>query len=214
MSWPDTTDLNNYLIAAGLISAGITDTESELDLAGAIDAAVEQWNDETRYWPFQSTGTAQARRYTPPTGGILDLNGGLVALTSLYIDVTYTSAGTAYTNLQHFRLIPRDAPQRSRPWTGVEFLWSPQNVSDGEIEITGTWGYCLAANLPARASRGVLALAALELVPQIQQALTQGIVRWTEGDRSKQYADLPGAIGGWQAAANNDLRHFRRMRVA
>lgn len=214
MGWPTSSDLQNYLKAGGLMALDPTATELLLDFSGALNAAVERWNDETRYWPFLSTGTDEARRFLPPTQMLLDLNGGLVALTSLMIDVTYTSSGTAYTSLQHFKLLPRDAPQKRAPWTLIEFTWSPWSVYDGEIEIAGKWGYCLDANLPESAKRGVLAYAASDLAPQIQRGISGGTLKWTEGDVSRQYAALDDSRKDWEALANAAALRYRRARIA
>lgn len=215
MAWPTSDDLQTYLKAAGLIALDPTATELLLDYSGALSAAIERWNDETRYWPFLSAGDAtEARRFSPPGGSLLDLNGGLLTLTSLTVDVTYTSSGTVYMNQQHFKLLPRDAPQKTAPWTLIEFTWSPWNVSDGEVEIAGEWGYANSANLPESARRGVLAYAASELAPQIQRGISGGTIKWTEGDVSRQYAALDDSRKDWETLAESAAARYRRLRIA
>src|SRR5512146_1155633 len=176
MAWPTSSDLLVYLRASGLVSSTLTSTEELLDFSGAVSAAIDQWEDETGWSPFVSTGAVEYRRFLPPIGALLDLGGGLLTLSTLAVDCTYTNgSGTAYTDLLHFRLLPRDAPQKTAPYTHIEFLWSPQSVTDSEVVVSGTWGYCTDANLPSAAKRGVLALAACELMPQLKEATTAGV---------------------------------------
>jgi hypothetical protein len=192
MGWPTSTNLEDYLQAAGLIDLTPTTAQGLLDLAGALAAAIERWDDLTGYWPFMSTGVDQKRIYTAfPLRDVLDLDNGLLSLSAMIIDVTYTnSEGTQKTHLQHFKLMPRNAPELGKPYTYIEWLWPMQTVSDSEIEITGKWGYCLEANLPDSAKRGVLALAALELMPQLQSWIRRRIcgVNWQTAPSSSTAA--------------------------
>jgi hypothetical protein len=199
-----------------MISTTPSDTEGMLDLDGALTSAIEHWNERTGYWPFLCTGTDEARRYiADPFCSLMDFNGGLLSLTSLYIDVTYTSPGTPYINNFNFKLFPRDAPQRVKPYTYVQFINTPRNVWNGEVEIVGKWGYCLDANLPAGARRGVLALAAIELLPQLREMSSGGLKAWKEGDRDKDFTTIDASIKAWESVVDTAMKAFpRRMRIA
>lgn len=217
MGWPTVAEFQVFLTAAGIMASTPTDLQLLLDLDGALDAAVEEFNDRTRYWPFLSTGIDEARRFIgdPLAPRYLDLNGGLLTLTSLITNVTYTnSAGTLETQTLNFRLCPRDAVQRGRPYTYVEFLSDPAYVDDGEVLITGTWGFTTAANLPDSARRAVMAIASITLLPQINQAATQGLLRWREGDVEKQFGKAAEMAGTWGLIADQAINRYRRTRVA
>lgn len=225
MAWPTSDDLLEHLQAAGLVGTTPTSLQDLLDLEGAIQAAEDAWEDMTGYSPFVASATDSTRRFLPSFPArqdrypVLDLlaspsGSGLVAVpTSLTVDVTYTSAGTAYTNLQDYRLLPRDVTAGAQPYTAIEFLTAPLNVSDGEVVIVGKWGYCTSANLPDLARRAGLALAALDLMPQLEPALARGLVRWTEGDVTKQYAETSQGGTFWQSYAEKAAARFRRFRV-
>jgi hypothetical protein len=216
MPWPDATELQNYLTAAGLMATPATAMQGMLDLEDAIAAAIEQWDDATGYDPYLSTGVEEIRAFrSPAPGNILELRSGLLMLTELRVDVTATvGSGTVYTNGTHFRLLPRDASQKVKPYTQVEFLWSPGSPGWGEIAIEGLWGYTTDGYLHSTSRRGVLAMAALELLPQINQAVGQGLLRWTEGDVTKQYGAAKDIIGVWEAVIARALAPYRQLRVA
>lgn len=204
MPWPDAVEFKSFLTLAGLLTDANVSLENLLDLEDLIAAAVERWNEATGYVPFLSTGDAQEIRTFPSPfpARILDLapyQGGLVGFTSLTVGVTSTiSSGTVYTTDYHFRLLPRDAAQRKKPWTQIEFLYSPGSPWDGEVDIKGEWGYCTEANLPRSVRRAVMAMAALDCLPLLQPQFASGLVRWTEGDVTKQFASPEQAKIGWQ----------------
>lgn len=211
MPWPDAAEFTDFLTASGLISSPPTALQSLLDLEDMLDAAVERWNEMTGYYPFLSNGDTQEIRTFPSPfpARILDFapyQGGLVAFTSLTVGVTSTvSSGTAYTTDYHFRLLPRDAGQRKKPWTQIEFLYSPGSPWDGEVDIKGEWGYCTDANLPRSARRAVMALAALDCLPLLLAHFSSGLIRWTEGDVTKQFGSPQEAKAGWQALVDMGL---------
>lgn len=217
MPWPTVGELTTFLQASRLVSVPPTALENLIDFTGILDAAIERWEGLTGFSPYLTTGDAtEVRAFRSPwPANILDLNGGLLAITSLTVDVTNTvSSGTSYTAGLHFRLHPRDAAQRKVPWTQIEFLWSPGNPSDGEIEIEGEWGFTTEANLQSSAKRAVLALAAMEVLPQVNAAIAQGLLRWTEGDVTKQWGAGDKIMDGWQALVDKALYASpRRFRV-
>jgi len=212
MPWPDADEFANFLVGCGLRDNPPTAIQQGMDLDDALNSAVEKWNGLTHYWPFLSTGVDETRQFDPPTGRVLDLRGGLVSFTSLYTDQVFQSTDSLATgnqreNLRDFRLMPNDAPQENKPWTYIVTGW-PSSIDygfpgaygvspvAGSIGITGKWGYCLDANLPRSARRGVMALAAQELMPQIILEKTRGgLKRLSQGDSTKE----------WDFNAANDL---------
>lgn len=226
MAWPDAAELEDFLQAAGVIALTPTTLQALLDLDGAVEAAIDDWEEATGYHPFLSTGVDETRRFVPSPPArqdrypLLDLtNGpygsGLVAVpTTLTVDVTYTAAGTEYTHLQHYRLLPRSVTAGVKPYTSIEFLTAPLNVSDGEVVIVGKFGYCTEANLPALARRAVLAMASLHLLPQLEPSLARGLVRWTEGDVTKQFGESGStASSTWQSLSKDAAARYRRFKV-
>jgi hypothetical protein len=217
MPWPTTDELFRYLVGAGLNQFGQTQAQQMLDFQGALDGAVNIWNDRTHYWPFLSTAsTSEERRFDPPnTGCLLDFNGGLVTFTSLTVDLTYANAsGSARVNVRDFWLRPADAAPRKKPWTYaiMRHLWASHEPQS--IAVVGEWGYCTDANLPAAARTAVLAIAARQLLPQIQTQISRGgLIKLTEGDSSKQwgFAEL-GQL--WDGVVDRAVAQYARPRVA
>lgn len=195
MPLPTVEDLKDYLIAAGLYSDPPSAIQSRLDLEGANNAAIEKWQNITHYWPFMSDGNVNETRYfDPPNSRLLDLNSGLLQLVSLTTDLQYDatannslSTGTTRQNLRDFRLKPTDAPPRNKPWTYIEMGWWPCGVA-GSIAVTGEWGYCTTATIPAAAKRGMLSIAAGMLMPQITLQVSRGGLKMLQrGDEEKQW---------------------------
>ena len=227
MPLPTVEDLRDYLIAAGLYSDPPSAIQSRLDLEGALDAAVGRWNDLTHYWPFMSNGNTQETRYfDPPNSRLLDLNGGLLSLYALATDQQYEanssntvnnslSVGVTKQNLRDFRLKPLNAPAMGKPYTYMETGWWLGGVA-GSIAVTGEWGYTTSANMPAGAKRGILALAADLLMPQITMQVTRGGLSMLQrGDETKRW-DLSQLAEVWKSDLNGALTmgDFVRRRVA
>jgi hypothetical protein len=227
MPLPTVEDLKDYLIAAGLYSDPPSAIQSRLDLHGALDAAVRRWNDITHYWPFMSNGNTQETRYfDPPNSRILDLDGGLLSLYALATDQQYEanssnsvnnslSVGTTRQDLRDFRLQPLNAAAKGRPYTYMIIGWGPHGVT-GSIAVTGEWGFCTSANMPAGANRGILALAADMLMPQITMQVTRGGLSMLQrGDETKRW-DLSQLAEVWKSDLQGALMmgDFVRRRVA
>lgn len=223
MGLPTVEDLKDYLIAAGLYSDPPTAIQSRLDIEGALNAAVERWNDLTHYWPFMSNGDVNEVRYfDPKVSYLLNLDGGLLTLTSLSTDLVYEaggtnslSAGTPRLNFRDFRLKPTNASMKGRPWTYIETGWTQTGIV-GSIAVTGEWGYCTAANMPNGAKRGILAIAADLLMPQIAFQISRGGLSMLQrGDETKRW-DLSTLAEGWKSELNDvlTLNDYVRHRVA
>lgn len=204
------TELQQFLVAAGLVTNPIEGLEQYLELGQAIEAATEWLEEYSGYYPFVADAAASARRFSPGEDRLLLLRAGLLSVTwvktGLLID---GSGGTSLTRDQDYRLLPETAEHRGKPWTMIEFASVPSG-DPRSIEIKGSWGYCSAAT--AAASRAVLARATCELLPQIGQRLSEGVVKWREGDVERQYGDEPLAglrVQMDQAAMANAPRRVR-----
>jgi hypothetical protein len=226
MPLPIVEDLKDYLGAAGLYSDPPSAIQSLLDLEGALEAAIGKWNDLTHYWPFVSTGVSETRYFDPPNSHILDLDGGLLQMISLATEQQYESnssnavnnslsVGVTQQNLRDFRLKPLNATNKGKPYTYMEVGWYGWGVS-GSIAITGEWGFCTAANLPAAAKRGMLALAADLLMPQITFQISRGGLKMLKrGDEEKQW-DVKSLATVWKTDLSSALTmgDFVRVRMA
>lgn len=221
MGWPTESEFAHFLIGAGMLSQSVTALQGFLDFQGALDAAVERWNDLTGYWPFLSTGeTDEYRDFAQPNSGVLDLNGGLITFTSLTTGNEYLSYGSLQDgeeqlNVRDFRLMPMDAPQRKKPWTYAETGW--WGAGSGIIRVTGEWGYCNEANLPSAARRAVMALAAQQISPQVEAVRRQGgLVKLQRGDETKQWGAEVGQLESmWQGIVDAALvQGYVRIQVA
>lgn len=223
MGWPDVAEFTSFLQASGLYGlTSATAAQAKLDLQGALDAAVNMWNDLTHFWPFMSTGNLSEERYLEQApGSIIDLNGGLVGFSNLMTELHYDAAATessltsGFTPVleRDFHLAPRDARYRRKPWTWIQTDW----VTTGPVpvRVMGEWGFCTEADLPSSARRAVMALAALELLPQIQRQIMQGgLKRLTRGDETKEWAALDSIGKDWQGLIDKALASgFTRIRI-
>lgn len=221
MSWPTIEEFSAYLASSGLIATTPTALQGFLDLQGALDAGIEQWNERTHYWPFLSTGVTTEQRIFQPTGSdLIDLNGGLLTFTSLYTGKVYESTntlstGNAQLQYQNFLLKPTDAPQKVKPWTYLQIGFGFREV--GLIGITAEWGFCTNANLPESARRAVMALGAIELLPQIEQQLRPGgLIQLQRGDEMKRFGTLGEMVKAWQSQVDDTIKRggYVRLRMA
>lgn len=167
-------------LQALLETCGVYDEAWNLDLAGALNKATDDLQQDSGYKPFKAARDAQGnlieteRKFTPdgPTvrsytalvGGsrVLFLGTGLLSLSQLTID------GTEFTQDVHFWLEPESAIEEGEPFTRIRFDYGPRCKRQG-IAITGVWGFC--AELPETVYQGHLAKAALHLAPVISSRL-------------------------------------------
>lgn len=224
MPWPDVTEFTEYLQASGLYGISPTAAQLLLDLEGALAAGIEQWENMTRYWPFLSNGDINEGRFFDPDGSsIIDLNGGLLRFTSLSTDIAYDanvsgtisdySSGQERVDIRDFALAPSDAPSRKRPYTYIKCGWWTRGAP-ASIKVVGEWGYCIDRDLPKTARRAVMALAAMEVQPQIQRLISQGgLKRLTRGDETKEWGidDLRKAGLDWQSVADSAVKQYQRV---
>jgi len=186
--YPDANELVSFLLAAGMAVDAPPCGPVYLAAINALGSAVAEWEERTCWQPFLSSGQDSARVFDGPGAEILDLDGGLLSLTSL------TISGTAYTQNQQFTLGPQDAAARGRPFTYLDFGLPAYSQGGGygllsggflgfvpmgrrSIAVVGQWGRCNA--LPGDARQAVLTRAAEMLYPQRVAAMT-GVVSQTQ----------------------------------
>ncbi len=207
MSWLIADDLEAFLQAGGLIGVPLSSTEVLLDLAGAVSAAQERFEQEVQWFPFLKQNTDVTRYFDPNETRFLDLQGGLMTLTSVSI------AGVAQVENTDFFCMPKNANLRGLPVTYLEFARVPTGRR-GSIAVTGRWG-CV-ATLPDSVKQAVLGKAAVLLVPQIHAAFSRGLLRWREGDVEQSSGVEPFAslVQVWERGYAETVRHYRRLVMA
>ena len=173
MSLISGSEVQTFLEATLLIANPPSSTESLLDFSGAAMAAEEAFLQSVRWVPFVSDGSTQTRLFDPPSGRLLDLQGGLLSVSQI------TVSGMPLTvNLDVF-LSPQSADYTGLPYTGLEFF-RPAWGRKRSIAVTGVWGRV--TSLPDDVREALLAKAASLLAPQLQAYLSRGLTRWREGD--------------------------------
>ena len=155
MSYPTGDDLHAFLVQAGMIKANASDS---LDYSGYMDAAIQQWEQDSYYQPFLFSGSESQRTYDCPDGFFLDIQAGLMSASSVTLDGRVLVAGL------DFDLFPYNAPAKGKPYTAVRFRYFLKHYAffNADIKVTGNWGYC--STLPADVKQALLSLAASNLM--------------------------------------------------
>ncbi len=173
--YPDINELEDLLTSAGILAAS-AGAENKLFTEAYLDAAIEEWEHTTGWHPFLKDSQDVMRLFDPPGapnrhaatfgafawrggGRILELDGGLLTVTSLVVGYSSQTAGTALTANQQYWLLPRNAAAIAHPYQRVEFA-SPQWGQSGSIAITGKWGYCAEDAIPGSVRLAILCYAA------------------------------------------------------
>ena len=208
-----------------------------LDLEAKIAAAIADWETATGWRPylaardadgnplattrlFDPPGSSGAGRSSPGRGArCLYLRAGLLSLTSLAVGVVpdptgnYTdgigTAGTLLTQNLNFYLRPQDAGYRGEGFTEVEFL-SPIRGVPQSVAVTGVWGRTL--TLPGDVREAILQMAAMQCVPEMQMALSNGLVKiddvqFVTGDSSPLFV----IAEQWKASSRSLIQRKKRM---
>jgi hypothetical protein len=146
--------MNDYCSLSALkAKLGIDDTDDDGDLNDVIDAVSRQIDKETRR-RFYSTAADEVRYYTPKYSDMLFPQDDILSITSLECDIdsdgTYEESWTEDTD---YYLQPFNAALDGKPYTWIELAPNgsyafPKKVKKS-VKITGKFGYCAIADLPA-----------------------------------------------------------------
>jgi hypothetical protein len=212
-AWPTSTHLIQFLAGANLIDASPSGDAAELDYTGAVASGLADWESRTGFSPFMSAAADSDRYFSPDGTRVLDLCGGLVAITSVYTGVSTTSTGSAQTVNDDYYPMPLNASALGVPysWLKLACVWTGDPRS---LKITGRWGYCANAAIPEMAWQAVLRLSALSLREQLEGLHQRGagLVQLTEGDVTKRWE--PGrTFEPWDREAKRYVVQYRRNRV-
>lgn len=207
--WPTDSDL-----AARIESCGVVDTDCQqfqaIDLAAKIEAAIDTFEECTRWTPFLAGEEPTTRTYDWPAGGYLNLDGGLVSLTSV------ASGGQALTAGLHYVPKPDNAPQRKKPYTSLALragLSLPLGMSYGfrrTVEVTGVWG-CV-NSVPAGVFEAVLGYAAALCVPELALSISSGLYKMDDIQfAGSGVTPLSSERAMWEAAFQSAVTRFKRI---
>lgn len=151
---PTGLDLQERLVAAGIVSNPLATSETFTRYDLWAGAAKADWEKRTGRVPFVVDAADATRYYDPPgpharggwpnawVGGshLLELDNGLVSCTSLTIGYSPSAPGTVLTVNVGYWLKPVNAALNGRPSEWIEFS-SPQWGYPRSIVIVGKWGY-------------------------------------------------------------------------
>lgn len=203
-------------IAAFLLSDGIT-VPAGYAVSGYAESASSEFEQETGYVPFLSSGVDSPRTFDPPGaaplpsgysatfGGrrILLLRAGLLVLTSV------VSNGAALPATQ-YRLLPLNSLVINRPYQVVEFLvpiWGPAS----SLVLTGHWGF--SATVPDDVFQAILRIAAANILRDMGEANLLTPNKWVDGVSSESFdTDRYSNYGkAWHAYADRVISRYKRI---
>lgn len=142
---------------------GITDTDDDTDLEGAVEAASRHIDQVCGRWFYART--AETRYCTAEYSRVLSVD-DLLTLTTLQTDEDGDGTYEITWAATDYNLVPYTATQQTppKPYTEIETSDSglyafPRGIRRG-VKIVGDWGYCTEANQPPTLKRACLILAA------------------------------------------------------
>lgn len=214
MSWPTSSDLQDYLAAGGVTMPDGSAVSALVASDALIGAAVTLFEESTGWVPF--IGDTQTRYFDPPGypinglgswgggGVVLKLGAGLISVSSL------TIAGVTKTENTDFWLIRGTRPDM--PAFAIRFrLVVYGNPRD--IAITGEWGRM--ADSDDLANQAVLNLAAQMACRSIVDGFRSVPSEQREADVAEKWdADNIASIGeGFGAVAAPLIQVYKRKTV-
>lgn len=166
---------------------GVTVTAGDASISQMLNAALADLETITGYSPFISDGAVSALTMDFPKLApyVLPLPSPLLSLTSITVD------GAAYTENTDFTLEPvrKKGPKLRIAFYRTPFRWMRSVV------VSGTWGFCTAADLPADLFEAIMQLASGKILAAITAGeVTSSGESWTDGDVSKR--NVGGSTGG------------------
>jgi hypothetical protein len=181
---PTTTEVSNKLTVAGVTFDATLVTQSK------IDAAHAWFGHETGYWPFQSSGSDSTETFAPPgregKTWVSPRGGERILRLKLPLTgnpTTVVAAGTTQVLDTDYYVVrfkpggPIEALEFAKPLYGL-----PKSIS-----VTGKWGYCLAADLPALVYEAILDRACGMVLRDTLAMLAQLGSEWSEAQAKEQY---------------------------
>lgn len=219
-SYPGDQDLVDFLSCAGLWDSSMTDCVS-----GFAAAAAEQWEMETGYIPFLSSGASGTYYYDPPGsvskayqypwrggGKILEFDGSFISISAIDTGINFDNPTGSSVDLNRFiYFIPNNYSNRHLPIEGIEFTYQIWG-SPRSIRVKGVPGYTL--TLPHRVWLAILNKAAAMFIPVVQGFITNGVLEMREADVAERYgADMfQSFVDGFNRVWSASLTQYTKMR--
>jgi hypothetical protein len=219
-AYPTSGQIESFIRALGILTdeqlAALLDN---LDLAGVAEAAQAAWEADTGWLPFLKDTADVARRFNPPgpnrrgltRGGWdrIDLEAGLLSVTSVTTGYSLTDAGSALALEDDYFLWPANAAALFRPWTALEFnsyRWGQPE----SLRIVGAWGF--SDRIPADAWQAILRHGATIAYSEIALGVSGGATRWTEADITEEYAAgiFQQHLAAWEQQWRRAVMRYRR----
>lgn len=198
-AYPVGGDVWEFLIGAGLMETSPDAAQQFLDLDGAAEWARDHFENKTGRFvdtedvalyfdpPGPDTHNARGSAIAFMGGSrTLFLDSPLISLTSLTTGYSPDAAGDVLTEHVDFDLYPLNAASRNKPWEWIEFRarqWGPPR----SIVLVGKRGYRPDGTIPNGVWQPLVQGAAEHLGPQLQAALTKGVIEWSEADVKEKY---------------------------
>lgn len=180
-AYPEVEDVESQLAAIEVtLPAGF-------DVEPYLYAAIKEWEDGTRYWPFLAAEEAEFKYSPPGANDKGELRGGArkLLLDRGFIAISEVLWGeTILTVDEDYRLLPTNAPYDSRPYTAIELMWTKRGKPDS-ITITGEPGYC--AELPAQVWLAIRDLAAGRALEALKEGILANPTDYKEGDIAEKF---------------------------
>lgn len=226
-TYPTQLELEDYIRSLGVINPRTVDEALALMRLGQkADAIRPDWESRTAYTPFLKDVSDVTRYYDPPGpeqdgarrggGRSLQLNAGLVTLTSLTVGYTPTAAGQVLTNGADFDLTDAgggyNAAAEDRPYECVEFRYR-QFGAPRSIKIVGKWGY--SAAIPGDAWDAMLKYGAYLSFEELTLQISRGLfsrrnlnseVRYGGGGTTPLSAEAKAWVESYAACADGYKR--------
>lgn len=189
MAYPDTDLVSDYLEELGL-------TATAGRLTSSLNSAIQQWEQGTGFIPFLAGASNTERTYTltrawmeqAARSRLFDLRAGLVPGQT----ITIVLDGTTLTEGEDWWPMPAVARDTDEPYTMIRFSFATISDYNG-LSITGRWGYCLSASIPADVTDAIAqkaaSIAGLSVLAAGSASAPSGaLVRAKEDGVEKQWA--------------------------
>jgi hypothetical protein len=218
-TFPEDSDITTFVTGAGVI------VPSGFSWVGYGVKSQREFERRTRRRPFLKDASDVERSFNPPamegsrgiSGAVIDLDAGLLSLTSIYMDVTYDNPdGVLLVQGRDFVLTPANAPVIGEPWRYVQLLEPFYIVHQPlyaarqtqSVKVTGRWGY--SDEVPEDVWKCCLALGASIAMTSIMEGRnTQAYKSMKTKDEETVYATIAGAGSGWVKDANAVIKDYK-----
>lgn len=180
-AYPTEGDLQQFLIATGLVANLPVAPFAFLDLQKNIDAARSSFEGRIGRPVLAVEGT---RTFDPPAWP----RRHLPVISDLALCETVTVNGAVNVLNQDYFLLPENNDEMGKPFNIIEFavpIYGPRKC----ISVTGKWGY--GVTIHERFWNAMLNRGAFLCYGQLAAGIAKGVVSWKNDDTSASYGEKP-----------------------